>query len=374
VNPIERLKATLRRLESERLLRRRERGMAATQSDGSEAGIDVCSNDYLGYARALVSRETMGPTGAGASRLIHGTKDRHRELEQELSRWVGSHDSLLFSSGYAANVGVLAALAGPSDLIVSDELNHASLIDGCRLSRARVIIVPHRDVAAVDRALASGTEDGSAWVVTETYFSMDGDSPDLRRLRQVCDRHDAGLYVDEAHALGVFGPEGAGMCRDAGVVPDVLMGTLGKAIGVQGAFAAGSTALVDFLWNRARSFVFSTGTSPLLAELALGNVRKARADEASRARLRTLGSRLRERLGSAVPPDCLGPIFPILLGTPDRALRAVDVLRDSGFQAVAIRPPTVPPGRCRLRISLNATLTDRDLLRLGDAIERCLES
>jgi 8-amino-7-oxononanoate synthase len=336
--------------------------------------IDVCSNDYLGYARASVSRETFGDVGSGASRLINGTRASHRALESELAGWVGTSDTLVFSSGYAANVGVLSAVVGPGDLIVSDELNHASIIDGCRLSRARVVVVPHRNVDAVERALEGANPDEAAWVVTESYFSMDGDSPDLPRLRAVCDARGAALYIDEAHALGVFGPEGAGLCRSTGVRPDVLVGTLGKAVGVQGAFVAGASDVLDYVWNRARSFVFSTGMSPVLADLALTNVRRIRADDGARARLRAYSTQLCELLGPNVVPAGSGPIFPIVLGSPDRALSAVDVLRANGFRAIAIRPPTVPSGACRLRVSLNATLADEDIPRLAAAIRQCLAS
>jgi 8-amino-7-oxononanoate synthase len=375
MDPIAKLTARLEQLAAQGLLRKRDLAPGDSSAPGDSALIDVCSNDYLGYARASVSRETGAPAGSGASRLINGTRSVHRALESELADWVGLDDSLVFSSGYAANVGVVSAIAGPGDLIVSDELNHASIIDGCRLSRARVAVVPHRDPVAVAKALeASGGHD-AAWVVTESYFSMDGDSPDLAELRRLCDRHGAGLYVDEAHALGVFGPEGGGLCRATSVRPDVLVGTLGKSVGAQGAFVAGSAELLDFVWNRARSFVFSTAVSPMLAELALARVRRARADDASRARVHGHASRLRELLGPVVAPSSSsGPIFPIILGGPERAARGVAVLRDSGFLAIAIRPPTVPSGACRLRISLNATLTDEDVVRLAAAIHQCLES
>lgn len=373
MNPVAKLVAKLRGLEAQGLLRHRE-VEDPLQSRDEPLLIDVCSNDYLGYGRTIVSRETVERSGAGASRLINGTCAAHRALEREIADWLGTADSLLFSSGYAANCGLLAALAGPDDVIISDQLNHASIVDGCRLSRARVIIVPHRDPAAVEAALASVETDAVCWVVTESYFSMDGDTPDLPRLRRACDARDAALYVDEAHALGVFGPEGSGLCRASGVRPDILVGTLGKALGVQGAFVAASDGILDYFWNRARSFVFSTATSPVLAELGLDSVRKARRDDASRERLRVLCNRLRELLGPALPRDCAGPIFPIVLGTPESARRAVEVLRVHGFHGVAIRPPTVPAGACRLRVSLNATLSDDDLLRLGAAIQQCLAS
>ena len=375
MNPISKLRARLESLASQGLLRHRDRSFASEPAPGGGPSlIDVCSNDYLGYAGEPVSRETVAAAGSGASRLINGTRPVHRALERELASWVNAENTLVFSSGYAANVGLLSALAGPGDLIVSDELNHASIIDGCRLSRARLVVVPHRDPDAVEHALATAEAQEAAWVVTESYFSMDGDSPDLERLRRVCDAHDAALYVDEAHALGVFGPGGGGLCRATGVHPDLLVGTLGKAVGVQGAFAASGSDVLDLVWNRARSFVFSTAVSPVLAEVALAHVRRARADDAARARLRALSSKFRELLGSSLPADCAGPIFPLVLGGPERALRAVDVLRASGFSGVAIRPPTVPAGACRLRISLNALLTDEDLVRLATAIRQCLAS
>jgi 8-amino-7-oxononanoate synthase len=262
---------------------------------------------------------------------------------------------------------VLSALARPGDLIVSDAFNHASIIDGCRLSRARVEIVPHLDLAAVAAALALPVE-GRRWVVTETYFSMDADSPDLRALHALCAAHGAHLLLDEAHALGVFGPAGAGLARAAGVVPDVLMGTLGKAVGVQGAFVAGSAELADLLWTRARSFVFTTAPSPLLAELALSAVREVIADDAARTVLARHVRLLETHLAGLSTPGRHGPIFPIPLGTPDRALRAASALRDRGFLAQAIRPPTVPAGSSRLRVALHADLTEDAVMRLATAL------
>jgi len=198
-------------------------------------GLSFCSNDYLGLASR---RAPDAPLGAGASRLVSGNTDEHRQLEGALAEWLGVAKALVFTSGYAANVGTLAALASRDDTILSDALNHASLVDGARLSRAEIVVYPHLDVAAVRAALASRTQ-RRCWVVTESYFSMDADSPDLRALRVACDEAGAGLIVDEAHALGVFGPEGRGLCAQEGVEPDVLVGTLGKAFGAGGAFVAG---------------------------------------------------------------------------------------------------------------------------------------
>lgn len=354
----------LAQLEADGLLRSR-----SLQPDASGL-LDVCTNDYLGYARGRVSRETAARSGAGASRLIFGTQPEHLALEAELADWVGSEDALLFSSGYAANLGVLAALAGPGDLVVSDRLNHASIVDGCRLSRANVQVVPHCDLDATDKALQASTA-GQRWVVTESYFSMEGDSPDLERLRSLCDARDAGLIVDEAHALGVFGPEGGGLCRRAGIIPDVLVGGLGKAVGLQGGFVTGLSTLTGLLWNRARSFVFSTASSPRLAAAALERVHAIRSDDSARARLAELSSLLETALAPirlCLPVRRHGPIFPILLGSSGRALSVAAQLRDRGFLVQAIRPPTVPAGASRLRVALHADLEPHEVPRLADAL------
>jgi 8-amino-7-oxononanoate synthase len=365
-------------LELEDLARAGLRRERPAQGGLPEGLLDICSNDYLGYAGRPVSRETQARAGAGASRLIHGTHPQHLALEAELCDWLGTESALLFPSGYTANLGALSALLRPEDLVVSDQLNHASLIDGCRLARARTVVVPHLDLNATDQALG-GTTSGRKWVVTESYFSMDADSPDLPALRALCDRHGASLFIDEAHALGVFGPQGAGLAARDGVVPDVLMGAFGKAAGVQGAFVAGSNLLAEYLWNRARSFVFTTAPSPLLTEIQLARVRQVRRDDAARTHLLTLADLLANRLGRLgpgyLPRGRHGPVFPILLGSPSRALRAAAFLRSAGFLAQAIRPPTVPEGSSRLRVALHANLTEEDVERLAAAlVEACAAS
>lgn len=331
--------------------------------------LDASSNDYLGLAARRVSRETSAQAGSGASRLIHGGRDEHRELEAELASWVGAPASLLFSSGFAANVGLIPALVDPDALIVSDALNHASIVDGCRLSGAQRVIVPHLDLDALARALRDATAP-VRWVITESYFSMDGDGPDLGAVRALCDRYGAGLYVDEAHALGVFGPAGAGKCRGAGIVADVLVGTLGKAVGVQGAFAASSATLRAWLWNRARSFVFSTAPSPTLARLILEHVRLARAADRERARLASSARALRTLLADrGMPIPGHGPILPIVLGAEDAAIRvAASLASEHGILIQAIRPPTVPAGSSRLRVTVTATMSNAELRRLADAL------
>ena len=357
--------------------RTREAAATAAHALGCEL-VDASSNDYLGLAGFDVSRETgvqVGAAGAGASRLIHGTRPAQVQLERELARWVRLPAALLFTSGYAANVGLLAALGEPDTVILSDRLNHASIIDGCRLGRARVEVLPHLDVGAVESALRASQSARARWVVTESCFSMDGDGPDLRALRSICDRFSAALLVDEAHALGVFGPRGAGRCADAGIVPDALIGTMGKAIGTQGAFVAGSFELRDFLWNRARSFVFSTATSPLLAARTLLHVERVQAAGDLRGRLHMLVAQLRGRLqslGIEIEPGVGGPILPIVIGDNETALQAAAMLESAGILAQAIRPPTVPPGSARLRLTVSAAWPDDAVERVATATARAL--
>lgn len=355
----------LRHLDAELDILDRERLLRAPGPPSRANLLDLCSNDYLGYASepwpALNAR-----SGAGASRLVTGNHGAHEDAENTLADWLGADAALLFSSGYAANVGVITALAGPGDLIVSDALNHASIIDGSRLSGARVQVVPHRDSGAVEAALAGGSTSRRRWVITESYFSMDGDSPDLPALRASCERHDAALIVDEAHALGVFGPEGRGLCAAAAVRPDVLIGTAGKALGLHGAFVVGSRALRLWLWNRARSFVFSTGVSPSLASAIAQRTVRARDDGAGRDRLHRASRRIREglaALGAARVQDGEGPIIPWLLGDEAAALALSRRLAEQGVVVAAIRPPTVAIGASRLRITASASLHEHDVER-----------
>ncbi|MBI4955075.1 MAG: 8-amino-7-oxononanoate synthase [Myxococcales bacterium] len=347
------------------LERLRDAGLLRAPHTPPAGALTLCSNDYLGYARRAPRRVPAGDFGAGASRLVSGERPAHAALEQALARWVGCDACLAFSSGYAANVGTLACLAGRGDLVVSDELNHASIVDGCRLSRATVEVVPHCDLGAVERALAGAGSARRRFVVTESYFSMDGDGPDLGALRRLCDAHDAVLYVDEAHALGILGPAGRGRAAEAGVTPDVLVGTLGKALGLQGAFVSGRRELRDWLWNRARSFVFSTGMSPALCELAASRVQEVARDDAARARLVAVTRELRAglaELGAPIAPS-FGPILPWLVGAAGDAVRLARALEARGVFVQAIRPPTVPEGTARLRIGLHAELEPRDVAR-----------
>ncbi len=332
----------------------------------------LCRNDYLGYAMSsrLLQGEALGSeggarSGAGASRLVQGDTPEHRSLELAVADWVGQESALVFTSGYAANVGLLSSLARAGDRVISDALNHASIVDGCRLSRAELVVVPHRNVSAFEQAVRSYRGAGRCWVITESYFSMDGDLAPIAALRDITSAHGAGLLLDEAHALGVLGPEGRGAAALAGVSPDALVGTFGKAIGGQGAFVAGPAILIDWLWNRARSFVFSTGISPLLASLDLRGVLAAREDDLARERLAHHSECLRRGLRELGLPllESVGPILPILLGTDALAVQCSTRLAQEGVLVTAIRPPTVPEGAARLRVTAHATLTENEIER-----------
>ncbi len=353
------LESALAELEGRDLLRTRP-------LPASPGALSFCSNDYLGLASEPAP---PAPSGAGASRLVSGERAEHLQAERAAAELVGLPEALLFTSGYAANLGVVSALAGPGDLIVSDALNHASLIDGARLSRARVVIVPHLDAPAVERALADrGT--GRSFVLTESYFSMDADAPDLAALRRICDAAGAALVVDEAHALGVLGPEGRGLCAAAGVRPDAMTGTFGKAFGAGGAFVAGPPALVQWLWNRARSFVFSTGLSPAVAAGAAAGVARSRQEPSRRETALEMANRLRAVLAErGMRVGGFGPIIPWIVGDPALAMRVAAELRAMGLDVRAIRPPSVPPGTARLRLTVTALHRTADVDRFGAALD-----
>lgn len=340
--------------------------------------LDACSNDYLGLGARTVSRETLAALGsgnarrgAGASRLVQGTFAQHLEAERALAAWVRLPAALLGLSAFAANVGTIPALVEPDSLLVSDRLNHASIVDGCRLARAKLVVTPHLELSAVEVALRSRSSKAPAWVLTEGLFSMDGDSPDLAALRTLCDRYDAGLYVDEAHSLGVLGPQGAGLAAQESVTPNVLVAGLGKAVGSQGGFVAGSELLRTWLWNRARAFIFSTAPSPVLTQLLCEQVLETRAADSARSRLAARSAELRQALkqqGLQVPAGS-GPIVPVLLGSSERALAAMAVLRQHRILAQAIRPPTVPAGEARLRLTVHADWPDDAVARIARALE-----
>ncbi len=368
------LKAELAELDA-RGLRRRMRPVDGAQRyevvvDGRLAA-NFSSNNYLGLAddprlaRAAAEATAQSGFGAGASRLIVGNLAPHRALEARLAEWKGAEAALLFNSGYHANVGLVSALAGPDDVVFSDALNHASLIDGCRLSRARVIVYRHADAADLERLLRDAPRARRRLIVTDSIFSMDGDRAPLPDLVRLAHEHDALLAVDEAHAVGVIGDRGAGLC--AGLDVDLQVGTFGKALGGFGAYVAARRPIVELLQQRARSFIFTTALPVPVVAAAQVAVELAAGDEgaARRARLAEHARRFHAQLaesGFAVPaaPSHIVPLR-VKDGDPHRAMAAADALLARGVYAQGIRPPTVPDGTARLRFALMATHTDAQL-------------
>jgi 8-amino-7-oxononanoate synthase len=390
------------------------------------AGRDFCSNDYLGLARDAVLRRSLldrlaalpadEPLGAPASRLLRGHTALHERVERRLAAFKGTEAALLFPSGYQANLGLLTAIAGPADRVISDAQNHASLIDALRLARCRTVVVPHLDLAAVERelartspaapserepartspAVASGREpartslaaasgreplrpsssapaaEGRTFVVVESLFSMDGDVAPLDRYAELAARHGAELVVDDAHATGLFGAaRGSGLCELFGVErrAAAIVSTLGKALGLAGAFVAGPRALIDYLINRCRPFIYTTAVPPLLLHAAEATLDRLQAEPERRARVLALAGRLRQQLrrrGVDCPPGA-GPIVPVILGGNRRALAAAERLAAAGFDVRAIRPPSVAPGSARLRISVHADHTEAEIDELAQA-------
>ncbi len=357
---------------------------------GGQRLLNLASNNYLGLAsdpRVLdaLSRAARTWGSAAASRLVTGSLLPHREAEAALAAFVDHEDARLFSSGYAANVGAISGLVGRGDVVFSDALNHASLIDGCRLSRAEVVVYPHRDVALLAELLERHRPtDGAALIVSDAVFSMDADLAPLGALRALADRSEAGLLVDEAHALGVLGPEGRGLSRALGVRPDVTTGMLGKAFGLQGGFVASSADVLHLLESTARSYVFSTGVHAALAAVLPSLVAWVRDADDARARLRRHRARLARAVPRAfslppsiAPEDAEGlvgatPILPVILGESALAMEVAGQLREEGIFAPAIRPPTVAPGTARLRLVPIASHADEDLALAERALARVL--
>jgi 8-amino-7-oxononanoate synthase len=349
---------------------------------GGKPMLSLCSNDYLGLAShpALVAAATATATrdgfGASAARLVSGDLPAHRELEAALSAFLDRPAALVFPTGYQTNLGVLTALAGRDDLIVSDALNHASVIDGCRLSRAQVQVYPHGDAETAARLLSAGGPFRRRLLVTESLFSMDGDVAPLAALAEAAAATNSVLVVDEAHAFGALGPGGRGLCAAAGITPEVLIGTLGKAVGAAGGFVAGSRPLRDLLVNRARTFIFTTAMPPPVAAAATAALALIAGPEGDRRRAlladrqRSLGEALARLALVAGPPA--GPILPVVLGSEARTLSAAADLRVLGFFVPAIRPPTVPDGSSRLRVTLSAAHEPDDLTRFAAALAEVL--
>lgn len=384
MTPLDWINADLDRLRRDDLLRTprcvRPLGDGWCEVDGRRLR-NFASNDYLGLAGDPRVRDAaaaaLAQCGAGsrASALVCGRTDWHQRLEDRLAAFEGTAAALLFPTGYAANVGTIAALVGRGDVVLCDRLNHASLVDGCRLSGARLRVYPHRDVEAVERELRKAAGARRQLIVTDSLFSMDGDAAPLRELWAAAERHGAMLLVDEAHATGVFGATGRGLTEELGLEgrPIVKVGTLSKAIGAQGGFVVGSRTLIDWLFTTARTQMFSTALAPPACAAACAALDLVEREPQRRRTLLRQAERLRERLSSAglrLPADAIGPILPILLGDPDQAVAAGRALEERGHLVAAIRPPTVPRGTSRLRISLTLQNSPADVEALaGDLID-----
>jgi 8-amino-7-oxononanoate synthase len=364
-----------RGLRRSRLVRQSPQGPRIVV-DGREV-LAFCSNDYLGLANhpriveAAIEAASRYGVGEGASHLLTGHSAVHERLEEKLAEFMQMPRTLLFSTGYQANIGAVTALAGPEDAIFSDALNHASLIDGVRLSRARVVRYPHADLAFLSGALAE-SDARTKLIVTDGVFSMDGDIAPLPAMLDLSERHDAWLLVDDAHGFGVIGPEGRGSPAHFGLRSPriVYVGTLGKAAGVAGAFVAGAAEMVETLLQRARTYIYTTAAPAMLAAAIETSLQIIREDEWRRERLRKLVAVLRRELrgSESALASSDTPIQPVVLGGNSEAVHASAALRERGILVPAIRPPTVPEGTARLRISLSAAHSGDDVLRLAAAL------
>jgi 8-amino-7-oxononanoate synthase len=377
-DPLEPLRARGREREAAGLRRR-----LAFRPAGGDGLLDLASNDYLGLSQhpevteaAAAAAKEWG-AGSTGSRLVTGSTALHGDLERTLAEFAGSGGALVFSSGYLANLGAIAALAGPGDLVVSDAHNHASIVDACRLSRARVAVTPHLDVDAVDAALRDRHE-LRAIVITDAVFSVDGEAAPLAALREVALRHGALLVVDEAHSLGVVGAEGRGAVHAAGLAgaPDVVVtATLSKALGSQGGAVLAHPDVVDHLVDSARSFIFDTGLAPASAGAALASLRLLGAQPALPTYARQVTRRLAEvaRAVGLDPSTPAAAVVGVRIGAPQAAVALAGRLAEHGVRVGCFRPPSVPDGVSRLRLS-GRPLGDAAVDAVADAFERAVRA
>lgn len=367
-----------------RRLRPVDKDQGATLSMGGREVINFSSNNYLGIANhpnlAAAAKQAIDRygCGSGASRLISGNMTLHEELENRLAEFKGTEAALVFNSGFQANTGVISTLAGESDAIFSDALNHASIIDGSRLARAKTFVYAHNDLDQLETELSHAASFRRKLIVTESIFSMDGDEAPLTGIVELAEKHGAMIMVDEAHATGIFGAGGAGVVQKLGLGNRVLvqMGTLGKALGGFGAYIAGSRGLRELLINRCRSFIFTTALPPAVMAMAMAALDLVKREPERRETLwnncRSLKEGLRSlgfELGASE-----SPILPLIIGDATECMRFSEKLLESGVFAQGIRPPTIPPGTSRLRITLMATHTREQIERALAAFKAVKES
>lgn len=369
-----------------RVLRPLDGGQGPRIRIGGREVISLASNDYLGLAshpvltRAAIEATERYGTGSGASRLLSGSQPLHHALEDDLARFLGCEGALVFNSGHGANSGTLAALCGRGDLIISDALNHASIVDGCRLSRADKRVYKHCDMNELEDILKVSNKYRRRWIVTDGVFSMDGDVAPLPEIVGLAERYGAALYLDEAHATGVLGPRGRGCAAHFRLAERITlrMGTLGKALGSFGAFVAGDREIIDVLINRARPFIYSTSLPPSVLAASRAAVALIQSAEGESLRqhlqgnVKILGARLNE--SGFYSGDGATPILPVILGSVERTAAVAEALFEEGVFAPAIRPPTVPAGSARLRLSVMATHSEADLSRVNRLLDTLLPS
>lgn len=355
-------------------------GKGRLRSLRGRTGIDFTSNDYLGLAesdelkRAATEAIARGvPVGSGGSRLLRGNQDEHEALESEAASYFGAETALYFGGGYVANFAIFSTLPQQGDLVVHDELIHASVHEGMRRGRAETVSIPHNNIDAFDAAIvrwrAAGGK-GRPWISVESLYSMDGDSPDIAGLMAVADRHDGMLVIDEAHATGVLGPQGRGLAAACEGRDNVItLHTCGKALGTVGGFILAPRTIRDFLVNRARPFIFATAPSPLIAAITRAAIHISRTNPERRERLARLvrfaGDELYRRC-SVAPSG--SQILPVIIGADRAAVAVAASLQQRGFDIRAIRPPTVPEGTARLRIALTLNVDEATVASLFEAL------
>lgn len=380
------LKAELEERRAQQLYRQR---LTLQSPQGTQLIVDgqpmlsFCSNDYLGLAAdpRLATAFKQGiddfGVGSGASHLVSGHSSAHHQLEEAIADWTGRPRALLFSTGYMANLGIIAALLNKQDAVFEDRLNHASLLDGGLISGARFQRYFHNDVQNLEIRL-NKSEARRKLVVSDSVFSMDGDIAPVNKLASTCQNNDAWLMLDDAHGLGCLGQTGAGICEANNLSVDdvpVLMGTLGKAMGTAGAFVAGSEELIEYLIQFARPYIYTTAMPPAVAAATLASIEIVKTEHWRRQRLQELQAAFRvgaQALGYDVMPSG-SPILPILVGSAEKALALAAALKQQGILITPIRYPTVAKDEARLRVTLSASHTDTDLKRLLDALERAKE-
>jgi 8-amino-7-oxononanoate synthase len=358
-----------------------ERGLLRTLR--SPSGLDLSSNDYLALSNhpavkasmiAAVQRDGCGSTG---SRLLGGHREAFDAVEQSFAAFKGTDRALYFSSGYLANLAVLTAFVEPGDVILSDRLNHASLRDGIRLSLAKRVVFPHNDATALARRIEDNSAKGQVFVVTESLFSMDGDRSPLAVYADICHKTGALLIVDEAHAVGIRGTSGSGLIEETGIGNNVLVSinSAGKALGVAGAFVAGPAWAIEHLAQQARPFLFSTAPPPAVADAIQTSLTIVTDEPERRAQLRHRAAFLRQQLREAgvATPGGDTPIIPVMIGGNHQAVAVANVLQHEGFDIRAIRPPTVPSGTARLRLSVHVDLAEVDLDRFASRLAAVLK-